>query len=104
MNRDLGFENDNAGNDGIDRRGMLECMAWVGTGLLWSMSGGIPTLRVLGQDGARAHGKLLLRADQRQPHRFFRAPNKDVAGTLRQTVARINALGPRRPCCCTRAT
>ena len=28
-------------NDGIDRRGFLECMAWAGTGVLWMMSGGI---------------------------------------------------------------
>ncbi len=30
-----------ANNDGIDRRGFLECMAWAGTGVLWMMSGGI---------------------------------------------------------------
>ena len=30
-------------NDGIDRRGFLKCMAWVGTGLLWSVRGGILT-------------------------------------------------------------
>ena len=94
MNRDLGFENDNAGNDGIDRRGMLECMAWVGTGLLWSMSGGIPTSRVLGQDGAAARTGSFSFVQISDSHiGFSRAPNKDVAGTLRQTVARINALG-----------
>src|SRR5579859_6149906 len=27
--------------DGIDRRNFLKCMAWVGTGLVWTMSGGI---------------------------------------------------------------
>ena len=26
--------------DGVDRRGFLKCMAWVGTGVLWSVSGG----------------------------------------------------------------
>ena len=31
--------------DGIDRRGFLECMAWVGTGLIWTVSGGIPVSR-----------------------------------------------------------
>jgi Icc protein len=29
--------------DGIDRRNFLGCMAWAGTGLLWSMVGGVPT-------------------------------------------------------------
>lgn len=27
--------------DGLDRRGFLECMAWAGTGMLWTVSGGI---------------------------------------------------------------
>jgi len=28
-------------NDGIDRRGFLECMVWAGTGVVWTVSGGI---------------------------------------------------------------
>src|SRR5437016_13029745 len=32
-------------NDGIDRRGFLKCMAWAGTGLVCTMSGGIPASR-----------------------------------------------------------
>ena len=28
-------------HDGIDRRGFLQCMAWAGTGLLWTISGGV---------------------------------------------------------------
>ncbi len=35
--------------DGIDRRNFLACMAWAGTGLLWSMVGGVPTSRLLAQ-------------------------------------------------------
>ncbi|MEA2766956.1 MAG: 3,5-cyclic-AMP phosphodiesterase, partial [Gemmatimonadaceae bacterium] len=29
-------------SDGLDRRNFLSCMAWVGTGLLWTVSGGVP--------------------------------------------------------------
>ena len=37
-----------AGNDGIDRRGFLQCMAWVGTAVVWSLgSGGILSSRGL---------------------------------------------------------
>ena len=36
-------------NDGIDRRDMLKCMAWVGTGLLWTISSGVPSGRLFGQ-------------------------------------------------------
>ena len=25
----------------VDRRGLLKCMAWAGTGVIWTMSGGI---------------------------------------------------------------
>src|SRR6516164_8328838 len=34
-------ESERNNDDGIDHRGMLKCMAWVGTGLLWSLSGGV---------------------------------------------------------------
>ena len=30
--------------DGLDRRNFLSCMAWVGTGLLWTINGGIPSV------------------------------------------------------------
>src|SRR5438046_2510176 len=33
--------------DGVDRRGFLSCMAWTGTGLLWSLSGGVPASHAL---------------------------------------------------------
>jgi 3',5'-cyclic-AMP phosphodiesterase len=36
-------------NDGIDRRGFLNCMAWAGTGVLWTISGGVPSSRLFGQ-------------------------------------------------------
>src|SRR5205814_9364366 len=36
-------------NDGIDRRGFLHCMAWAGTGLLWTISGGVLASRTLAQ-------------------------------------------------------
>src|SRR5271154_8392 len=35
--------------DGIDRRNFLGCMAWAGTGLLWSMVGGVPASKLLAQ-------------------------------------------------------
>jgi len=44
-------------NDGIDRRGFLKCMAWAGTGLLWTLHGGIPTAQAFSCDTARAAKK-----------------------------------------------
>src|SRR5579859_695426 len=46
-------------NDGVDRRGFLKCMAWAGTGLVWTMSGGIPTSRAF----AITNGKMQPRAE-----------------------------------------
>ncbi len=39
--------NDNP--DGIDRRGFLKCMAWAGTGVLWTVSGGVLASKTLAQ-------------------------------------------------------
>ena len=36
-------------DDGVDRRGFLKCMAWAGTGMLWTITGGIPTSAALGR-------------------------------------------------------
>jgi len=57
-------------DDGIDRRNFLGCMAWAGTGLLWSMVGGVSTSKLLAQTmkggapGGREGGGLLLCANQ----------------------------------------
>src|SRR5579862_8061358 len=82
-------------SDGIDRRGMLQCMAWVGTGLVWSVTGGIATARVFGQD-TTAKSTFTFAQISDSHIGFARDPNKDVAATLKQTIARINAL-PEQP-------
>ena len=77
--------------DGIDRRGMLKCMAWVGTGLVWSVAGGVATSRVFGQKPTVKPTFTFVQISDSHLG-FARDPNKDVAGTLKQTIARINAL------------
>ena len=39
---------------GVDRRGFLQCMAWTGTGLLWSVAGGVLSSRPIGVGTAEA--------------------------------------------------
>jgi 3',5'-cyclic-AMP phosphodiesterase len=97
MQRELDVQKNNHDNgDGIDRRGMLECMAWVGTGLLWTLSGGIPVSRVLAKDSdAVATGDFSFVQISDSHIGFSKAPNKDVTGTLRETVSRINSLQQR---------
>ena len=40
--------------DRVDRRGFLECMAWAGTGLLWTAAGGVLSSRMIAPTGAAA--------------------------------------------------
>src|SRR5262245_4243475 len=78
--------------DGIERRSMLRCMAWVGTGLVWSVAGGVATSRLFGQPARPAKPTFTFVQISDSHLGFAREPNKDVAGTLRQAVERINAL------------
>lgn len=82
-------------NDGIDRRGFLKCMAWAGTGVVWTIAaGGIPTSRVFGQTVHHKAGKGDLHFLQiSDSHIGFNKPaNPDVSGTLQAAIDKINAL------------
>jgi 3',5'-cyclic AMP phosphodiesterase CpdA len=81
-------------NDGIDRRGFLECMAWAGTGVLWTITGGIPSSRAFGQamTGKQTMDDLSFVQISDSHIGFNRPANPDVAGTLQATVDKINAL------------
>jgi 3',5'-cyclic-AMP phosphodiesterase len=80
-------------NDGINRRGFLECMAWAGTGVIWTVSGGILSSRAFGQKapgGAKGELNFVQISDS---HIGFNKPaNPDVAATLQATVDKINSL------------
>jgi 3',5'-cyclic AMP phosphodiesterase CpdA len=92
------IENDDS-RDGIDRRGFLKCMAWVGTGVLWTLSsGGVLTSRAFGDPAPAAEkaGAFSFAQISDSHIGFAKEPNKDVVGTLQQTIARINGL-PRTP-------
>ena len=84
-------------DDGVDRRGFLKCMAWAGTGLVWSVGGGILSSRALGQGRGGSSGASFSFVQISDSHiGFSKEPNKDVAATLQVAVDRINAL-PERP-------
>ena len=82
-------------NDGIDRRGFLKCMAWAGTGLVWTMSGGIPVSRAFAKNISKHAGgggdfSFVQISDS---HMGFNKPaNPDVVATLQAAVNKINAL------------
>jgi 3',5'-cyclic-AMP phosphodiesterase len=87
-----------AAHDGIDRRNFLSCMAWAGTGLLWTMAGGVPTSRLFaagraaggGTDHAGEGFSFVQISDS---HIGFNKPaNQDVTATLKLALDKINAL------------
>src|SRR5229473_793683 len=43
----MAHDHDNHG-DGVSRRHVLECMLWAGTGVLWTVTGGIPKSSLMG--------------------------------------------------------
>ena len=82
-------------NDGIDRRGFLKCMAWAGTGLLWTLHGGIPTAQAFSSDTARAakKGGDFSFVQISDSHMGFNKPaNPDVVATLQAAIDKINGL------------
>jgi Icc protein len=82
-------------HDGVDRRGFLECMAWAGTGVIWTVGAGVPTSRAFGQKIHEVKGALQF-VQISDTHIGFNKPaNPDVAGTLQATIDKINALSQR---------
>jgi predicted phosphodiesterase len=86
----------------MDRRGFLQCMAWVGTGAVWTMSSGVlkgmPLVGLAeGAGTARAAGGGLQFVQISDSHIGFDKPaNTDVTATLRAAVAKIKAA-PEQP-------
>jgi 3',5'-cyclic AMP phosphodiesterase CpdA len=87
------FDHDN----GLNRRKVLECMTWVGTGVLWTISGGVPHSIGLIGEAAAAETRGLTFAQISDSHVGFDKPaNPNARGTLEEAIAKINAL-PEKP-------
>src|ERR1700687_3811133 len=86
----------NHNHDGIDRRGFLECMAWAGTGAVCALSGGVlksyALSDVLQQKVGNLTGDLSFVQISDSHIGFNKAANTDVTATLREAIARVNAL------------
>ena len=79
-----------------DRRGFLKCMAWAGTGLLWTLSEGLPSSRLLAQP-VKKGGSSFSFVQISDSHIGFNKPaNPDVTATMQEAISSINAL-PQTP-------
>lgn len=80
--------------DTIGRRGLLECMAWSGAGLVWTMSGGVASSALAGESVSSSG--LFTFVQISDSHIGFKKPaNPDPVATLRDTVAKIRNLANR---------
>src|ERR1700683_4140358 len=81
-------------DDGINRRGFLECMAWAGTGVVWTVGSGVLSSRAFGKPvpPGEAKGEMTFGQISDSHIGFNKPANPDVAGTLQATVDKINAL------------
>jgi 3',5'-cyclic AMP phosphodiesterase CpdA len=79
----------------LDRRALLKCMAWAGTGVLWSVVGGIPKASGLigsAEAAAASIGGLHFVQISDSHIGFSKEANPDSTGTLRAAIDKINAL------------
>jgi 3',5'-cyclic AMP phosphodiesterase CpdA len=76
---------------GVTRRHALECMIWAGTGLIWTVSGGVPkSLSFLDQAEAASGFTFLQISDS---HVGFDKPaNPHAVDTLKEAIAKVEAL------------
>src|SRR5207244_11687009 len=85
--------------DGVDRRGFLKCMAWAGTGMLWTVSGGVlgskilnPASALAAENSAGATRDFTVVQISDSHIGFNKPANTDVVGTLKQAIAKIKDL------------
>src|ERR1700704_4827903 len=84
-------------NPGVSRRRVLECMTWAGTGVLWTVTGGVPhSLGLVGSAAAaEASGMTFLQISD--SHVGFDQPaNPNAIGTLEEAINKVKAM-PAKP-------
>ena len=82
---------------GTTRRKVLECMTWAGTGLLWTVSGGVPrSLGLVDQAVAQEKQGLTFLQISDSHVGFDKPANPNAKGTLEEAIGRIKAL-PQQP-------
>src|ERR1700726_3975384 len=90
-------DHDQHQSDGVNRRKLLECMTWAGTGVLWTIAGGVPaSLGIVGEAfSAEPQGLTFLQISD--SHIGFDKPaNPNAIGTLEEAIGRIKTL-PVKP-------
>src|SRR3954470_1598491 len=83
---------------GISRRRVLECMTWAGTGVLWTISGGVPpSLGLVGSARAAEPAGLSFLQISDSHIGFDKPANPNAKGTLEEAIAKIVARPAKPP-------
>jgi len=81
----------------LSRRKVLECMTWAGTGVLWTVAGGVPrSLGLVGEANAQAASGFTFLQISDSHVGFDKAANPDPTATLEEAIGKIKAL-PAKP-------
>ena len=79
----------------VDRRQTLRCMVWAGTGVVWTVAGGVPSSRLIGSAKADAAGFSFVQISD--SHIGFSKPaNPDARATLDAALDKVLAM-PGKP-------
>ena len=82
---------------GVNRRKVLECMTWAGTGVLWTISGGVPrSLGIIDAALAAEPNKITFLQISDSHVGFDKPANPNVIGTLEEAIAKVKSL-PTKP-------
>jgi 3',5'-cyclic AMP phosphodiesterase CpdA len=84
-------------DSGLSRRKILECMTWAGTGVLWTVAGGVPrSMGIIAEaEAAQPSGLTFLQISD--SHIGFDKPaNPNAIGTLEEAINKIKNL-PVKP-------
>jgi 3',5'-cyclic AMP phosphodiesterase CpdA len=89
---------DNGNGEGLSRRKVLECMTWAGTGVLWTVAGGVPqSTGLIGEAKAQGQAAGLTFLQISDSHVGFDKPaNPNALGTLEECINKVKAL-PVKP-------
>src|SRR5690242_4758259 len=89
--------NDHDDTAGVSRRRVLECMTWAGTGVLWTITGGVPRSLGLVDQALAADSAGLTFLQISDSHIGFDKPaNPNANGTLEEAIGKITAM-PAKP-------
>ena len=85
-----------ADDEGLNRRNALQCMVWAGTGVLWTLSGGVPkSLGLLGDALAAVPAGFSFLQISDSHIGFNKPANPDALGTLREAIGKVKAVKSR---------